>query len=129
MAAVLLDTHVWAWTLAGAPLPPAIASALSEAEAVYVSPISLYEIGQKVRLGKWPEMAPFVSQLADILREQEGFVATLTPEICLRAALLDWDHRDPFDRFLAATALVNDWPLASIDPAFDTCPGGIRRIS
>lgn len=129
MAALLLDTHVWAWTLADAPLPPPLFSALAEAEVVYISPISLYEIGQKVRLGKWPEMLPFVPRLAEVLREQNGFVAELTPEICLKAATLDWDHRDPFDRFIAATALANGWPLASVDPAFDTCPGGIRRIS
>ncbi len=128
MAALLLDTHVWAWTLAGASLPSAISQAMAQAETVYVSPISLYEIGQKVRLGKWPEMAPFVSQLADILRDQDGFAAPLTPDICLKAAMLDWDHRDPFDRFLAATALVNDWPLASVDPVFDGCPGGITRV-
>jgi PIN domain nuclease of toxin-antitoxin system len=97
-----------------------LTEALQSAEVVYISPISLCEIGQKVRLGKWPEMAPFAARLPEILQQQGGLVATLTPEICMTAALLDWEHRDPFDRFLAATSLVNNWPLASADTAFDT---------
>lgn len=120
MTTLLLDTHIWAWSLAEAPLPPVIAEALSKAQTVYVSPISFYEIGQKVRLGKWPEMGPFVTRLPDLLREQGGMVASLTPEICLMAATMDWSHRDPFDRLLAATSIVNACPLASVDMAFDT---------
>lgn len=129
MPALLLDTHVWAWSIAGAPMPPAILTAIGNAEAIYVSPISLYEIGYKVRIGKWPAMEPFVDRLAAILHDQGGLSASLTPEICLKAALLDWEHRDPFDRVLAATALVNGWPLASVDTAFDTCPGTTTRIA
>ena len=83
-----------------------------------MSPISFFEIGQKVRLGKWPEMAPFAARLVDVLREQGGVVAPLTPEICLRASLSDWAHRDPFDRLLAATAERIARPLVSGDPVF-----------
>ncbi|MEI9906374.1 MAG: type II toxin-antitoxin system VapC family toxin [Asticcacaulis sp.] len=94
-ASLAADTHVWAWSIAGAPIPPRILAAIGQAEAIYVSPISLYEIGYKVRIGKWPAMEAFVARLADILQEQAGFSAALTPEVCLKAALLDWGHRDP----------------------------------
>ena len=40
-------------------------SAIDSAKAVRVSPISIFEITQKVRVGKWPEMAPYASTLAD----------------------------------------------------------------
>jgi PIN domain nuclease of toxin-antitoxin system len=43
------------------------------------------------------------------------------------AGSLDWPHRDPFDRLLAATALINGWPLISADPAFDRLTG-LRRV-
>jgi PIN domain nuclease of toxin-antitoxin system len=129
MAALLLDTQVWAWSLTGTGMSDALTEALKSADVVYLSPINLFEIGQKVRLGKWPEMAPFAAQLPEILQQQGGLVATLTPEICMTAALLDWDHRDPFDRFLAATSLVNNWPLASVDTAFDTLVHNGKRVS
>ncbi len=121
MGALLLDTHTWAWSLTGSQrLSGKAVEAIREAETIYVSPISFFEIGQKVRLGKWPEMEPLVASLPDILSEQGGLIATLTPEICLFAATMDWRHRDPFDRLLAATSLTNSQPLISIDTVFDT---------
>ena len=129
MAAVLLDTHIWAWSLCGAAMPPGALAALQQSEAVYVSPISFYEIGQKVRLGKWPEMEPYIASLPDILAQQGALTAILTPEICLKATLLDWDHRDPFDRLLAATCLVNTIALVSVDAAFDGCTDNGRTIT
>ncbi|PWR02478.1 PIN domain nuclease [Meridianimarinicoccus roseus] len=119
MRAVLLDTHAWVWSFASPALLSARASAaITGADTVYVSPISFFEIGQKVRLGKWPEMEAHVAGLAEILTAQGGVAAPFTPDICLRAALRDWAHRDPFDRLLAASANVLGLPLVSRDAAF-----------
>ena len=63
-------------------------------------------------------MAPFADRLPEILREQGGIVAPLTPEICLAASLRDWPHRDPFDRLIAATAETMGIPLVGRDPVF-----------
>lgn len=121
MAQVLLDTHAWVWSFASQEhLSKAAAEAITSANAVFVSPISFFEIGQKVRLGKWPEMEAYASTLPDILREQGGLPAPLTPDICLHASLRDWAHRDPFDRFLASTAEVSNLTLISKDEVFDT---------
>jgi PIN domain nuclease of toxin-antitoxin system len=121
---LLLDTHAWAWSLTGDERLSAKAIALIEkAEIILVSPISLFEIGQKVRLGKWPEMEPFIDRLADLLHEQGGVTAALTPDICLTAAVMDWQHRDPFDRLLAATAMHNGIPIISADMIFDELSG------
>jgi PIN domain nuclease of toxin-antitoxin system len=126
--AVLLDTRTWAWSLTAADrLSQRAVAAIEEAEAVFVSPITFFEIGQKVRYGKWPEMQPFVDKLPKLLEEQGGRVAALDPETCLAAALLDWAHRDPFDRLLAATALGSGLPLVSADPEFDDFADG-RQI-
>lgn len=84
-----------------------------------VSPISFFEIGQKTRIGKWSEMAAHVEGLPRILQEQGGRVAPLTPEISLRAGVMPWDHRDPFDRILAATVLLGGMPIVSADDVFD----------
>lgn len=120
MRALLLDTHAWVWSFAEeALLSKDARDAIVAADAVYVSLISFFEIGQKVRTGKWPAMEPHVDRLAEVLRDQGGTVAPLTPAICLAASLRAWAHRDPFDRLLAATAESLGVPLISKDPAFD----------
>jgi PIN domain nuclease of toxin-antitoxin system len=124
--AVLLDTHAWAWSLTGdGRLSAKAREAIEQAQAVLVSPITFFEIGQKVRLGKWPEMEPFLNRLTSLLEEQGGGVAELDPTICLQAATMPWPHRDPFDRLLAATALHNSLPLVSADIVFD---GIVNRV-
>jgi PIN domain nuclease of toxin-antitoxin system len=120
VTAVLLDTHSWAWSLADdARLSNPARAAIQAADAVLVSPITFFEIAQKVRLGKWPEMEAFVGQLPAILERQGGTVAGLSPSICAAAGLMAWSHRDPFDRLLAATAMHDNLPFVSADPVFD----------
>ena len=120
MKAVLLDTHSWAWSLAGDRRLSATALGTIEgAQSVLVSPISFFEIAQKVRLGKWLEMEPFINRLPALLAEQGGGIAALEPEICAAAGMMRWAHRDPFDRLLAATAIHYSLPIISADSIFD----------
>jgi PIN domain nuclease of toxin-antitoxin system len=46
-------------------------------------------------------------------------VAGFDPVVCLIAGMMDWPHRDPFDRLLAATAMHYKLPLVSADAVFD----------
>jgi PIN domain nuclease of toxin-antitoxin system len=120
LSAVLLDTHVWSWSLKDdSRLTPKAAAAITGADAVWLSVISFFEIGQKVRLGKWPEMASLVDELPTILSRQGGLAADLDGSISLLAATMLWSHRDPFDRLIAATALKRGLALVSADPVFD----------
>ena len=121
LSSLLLDTHTWAWILTrDRKLPERVTAIVESADEVRVSPISFFEIGQKVRLGKWPEMAPFLDELPRLLLDRGGAVAPLTDEIALRASTLDWGHRDPFDRLIAATAMAGGLELVSEDEVFDT---------
>ena len=120
MSAILLDTHTWSWLLSNTKRLSATALRLATtAEAVWLSPVSFYEIVQKEKLGKWPEMTPFIDRLPDFLEQQTGKLSEVTGSIAMGAATLAWAHRDPFDRFIAATAIELGIPLLSADAAFD----------
>jgi len=126
VSAVLLDTHVWAWSLTGHErISSEALTAIVRADIVYVSPITFFEIAQKVRLGKWPAMDSLVDRLPSLLADQGGQAAAFTPVIAVVAGSLDWPHRDPFDRFIAATALQRKLSLISADRVFD---GIVERI-
>ena len=121
MSAVLLDTHAWIWGLMeSARLGSRVKTAILDADAVYVSPISVYEVVRKAALGKWPEIVPHIDAL---LTEQQTVSAPFTRAVAARAGALDWTHRDPFDRFIAATAIEMGWELVSKDPEFDALEG------
>lgn len=121
----MLDTGPFAMVLTDDPRLPATARRLIEAaDRVALSAVSLYEIGQKVRLGKWPAMAPFAAGLLDRALADGFDLIPLAPAAALDAALMDWDHRDPFDRLIAAAARAEDLPLVSPDAAFDAVGAG-----
>ena len=120
LSSVLLDTHIWAWSLVSPKsLSQNAMEAIGSAGSVCVSTTSLFEIGQKVRLGKWDAMAPYVDRLIGLADEQRVSLIPVSSAISLTAATLDWSHRDPFDRLICATALVEALVLISADDAFD----------
>ena len=121
MKAVLLDTHAWIWSLTAAHrLTDAARTAMATAHAVHVSPISLLEVAQKVRTGKWPEMRP---RLAALAADDQTRTAPFSRSVALLAGSMDWAHRDPFDRIIAATAVELRCPVISKDAAFDGLDG------
>lgn len=121
MHAVLLDTNVWSWSLLGnKELTVAAQNAIDGARLRYLSPISIYEISNKVRLGKWPEIAALVPRLRELAEMQDLEFVPLDADVCRLAGTLNWDHRDPFDRMLGATALLHGLPIISADDVFDS---------
>lgn len=121
----VLDTHAFIWGLTEPQrLGEAAREVISAREnRLLVSAASAWEIATKFRLGKLPG-AGF------IVHNFEGFVAKLgaqTLEISSSHALLggsfDWGHRDPFDRMLAAQALIEGHRFISCDAVFRDLPG------
>lgn len=124
MTRLTIDTHVWVWAaFERGRLPASASRALQNASALVVPSVCIYEIGQKVRVDRWPGMSR--ERLEEILdpSDQPIEIQPLTAEIARRASLMDWTHRDPFDRMIAATALEHRTPLVSRDPSFDAVPG------
>ncbi len=127
LVAVLLDTGPFAMLLMNSiRISDDLACVIAKHDIVLVPAIAFYEIGQKVRIGKWPEMAPYVDGLEQRARDDGYEVVALTAAVSLQAALLDWSHRDPFDRMIAAAALHEKVPIVSPDTAFDQL--GLERI-
>ena len=119
----LLDTHTLAWAVGDPSLLGATAYARIEDEAndLLVSPVSIWEMSIKHHLGRWPEVAPFL----DDKRFQQFMVRLGADELAIRvpharlAGRLDMQHRDPFDRMLAAQALLEGVPVLSKDGVFE----------
>jgi PIN domain nuclease of toxin-antitoxin system len=132
LTTVLLDTHVWVWSVfSSAELDPVARQVIETARVVYVPPCAFHEITQKHRSGKWPEVGDIVGRLPQLLRAQGGVVAPYTAEMAVLSGGMDWRHKDPFDRMIAATALELVCPLISKERAFDGLngvPGWTGRI-
>lgn len=117
---LLLDTHALIWWIAGSDRlsAPARKAIEDEANPVFVSAATGWEITTKHRLGRLPDVSPIVLDLSGVLADQ-GFARLPISfgEAC-RAGLLDGPSRDPFDRMLIAQAQLNDLVLVSLEPEF-----------
>lgn len=72
---------------------------------------------QDHRAAGWPEAAPLLARW-DALTAEAGFdPLPITAAQGRHAAMLDWDHRDPFDRMLIAQAEIEGFQLATADGA------------
>lgn len=120
MTKILIDTHVLAWSMINpSGLSAAALSAIESASVVLVPPCALHEITLKVRNGKWDGMAEHAAHLDSLCLSQGFEFAPYTARMAMAAGLIEWSHRDPFDRMIAATAIELSCPLISKDPAFD----------
>jgi PIN domain nuclease of toxin-antitoxin system len=125
---LLLDTCALLWFLTDDPKLRASAKAAIEdpANQRRLSPISLLEIALKVRLRKLPLPAPFAAMFPALLTLNRINLLPLEPQHIAPLTTLPLHHKDPFDRLIAATALVEQLTLVSADPAFDLY--GLTRL-
>ena len=124
----LLDTHALLWWLYGDKRlsEPARDFIGEEANTVFVSASSAWEIATKVRIGKLPGAAEIASNLASCMALQGFTELPISLADGARAGNLPGPHRDPFDRMLIAQAQAHDLPLISNEAVFDDY--GIRRL-
>lgn len=64
-------------------------------------------------------MAPFIDSLDALCMSQGFHVAAYRAKIAMLSGSMDWAHRDPFDRMIAATAFEMACPMISKGAAFD----------
>ena len=99
---------------------------LDPANEQWLSPISFLEIALKVRLGKLPLPRPYATILPTELNTYDIHLLPMEPEHIEPLTMLPMHHKDPFDRLIAATALVEGLTLVSADLAFDAY--GLTRL-
>lgn len=118
---IFFDTGVWLRWYGRLPLPDALKAFVNKnATEVLLSSTSIYEVTYKWRLGKLPIPDP-QTWIAQSL-EGIGEVAPTT-EICAHAASWEWENRDPFDRIIAASVLIEGAVLVHTDLKLKSAPG------
>jgi PIN domain nuclease of toxin-antitoxin system len=125
---LLLDTHAFLWAVESPDLlGRRAAQEIADPEnTVFVSAATAWEMATKVRLGKWPEATATESDFLAVIEDANYVLLPISVDIALRAGRLVGEHRDPFDRILAAHALAEDIPILSADAKLDGF--GVRRI-
>ncbi len=125
---VLLDTCVVIW----ATLSPSVLgreaqeTIADEGNVILVSAASAWEIANQVRLGKLPGAEKLERNYLDVMEDAGYTLLAIDTESAFRSGRLVADHRDPFDRMIAAQALGLNIPILSPDTQLDRF--GIRRI-
>ena len=119
---LLLDTHtlIW-WWLEDSKLSRAARAAIIGDDEIFVSPVSAFEIALKVRAGKLPTMIEPLDQFENATRGDGMLHTPLTHEHGRLAGLLPGDHRDPFDRLIAAQSIIEDMTVITRDVEFSAC--------
>lgn len=114
---LLLDTHIWLWSLLEPErLTPRVAAALTApGNELWLSPISTWEAMQLVERGRVASSDDPRRTVERLLAAVPAREAPLTHEVAVESALIGLPHRDPADRFLAATAKVFDLTLVTAD--------------
>ncbi len=125
---LLLDTHAFLWWLAGdvEMSRPARAAVGNEANAIFVSAASAWEIATKFRIGTLPHVASIAADLTAVL-DQQGFVPLPISFAHGQAAgALPGPIEDPFDRMLIAQAMLDGMGLVSNERNFAAY--GVRLV-
>ncbi|MBP5320455.1 MAG: type II toxin-antitoxin system VapC family toxin [Kiritimatiellae bacterium] len=116
---ILCDTCALIWLSTGdAKLSRAARSMIRDAQMLCFSSISIWEIARKVKRGELEIPVP-PTQFAEMLVTHYGMKELpLDNAVVLRASALPDIHKDPVDRFIIATAFLNNCVIATGDRRF-----------
>lgn len=114
---LLLDTHIWLWSvLDPSRLSDRISSLLRKRSSeLWLSPISLWELAVLSERGRIHLHGGLWRWIDEARRSAPIREAPLTGEIVRAMDRVELPHRDPADRFLAATAAALDLHLVTSD--------------
>jgi PIN domain nuclease of toxin-antitoxin system len=118
---LLLDTHIFVWAATGDRRLPSDAAAmiLDTSNTRTLSAASAWEMSIKAASGRWDGAAAMLDDLDTALRDLQAEQLPIDVPAAVLAGRLEWDHRDPFDRMLAAQTKLGGYSLVTVDRAFD----------
>jgi PIN domain nuclease of toxin-antitoxin system len=124
----LIDTHTLIWSQDDPhQLSSAATAVLMNANSVLLlSVATVWEIGIKAAIGKLALAKPFRVWIETAIIDLHLTMLPIALDSIERQISLPFHHRDPFDRMLAAQALIEGIPIVSIDSVFDRY--GLTRI-
>ncbi len=113
---IVLDTSALLyWTGAPDQLSPKAKQQIDDAEHIIVSSISIWEIGLKTAKGKLALTIGLDEYVARLLKSDRIDIVSVDLDTWLANLALDWEHRDPADRTIVATAQLLDCELITSD--------------
>jgi PIN domain nuclease of toxin-antitoxin system len=114
---LLLDSQCFLWWFAEPERlsEKAIAHITDEANELWFSVASIWEVGIKAALGKLPLPEPVERYVPSRMAQLGAKSLEIRAAHAIRAAALPMHHRDPFDRMLVAQAQVDDMTIVSAD--------------
>ncbi|NCG08100.1 MAG: PIN domain-containing protein [Verrucomicrobia bacterium] len=124
MRHLLIDTHIFLWSQFNLEkLPAKIVSLLKDSSICWhLSQVSVWEIQVKYDLKKLPLPAPPQTFMDQLVKESGIHFQEIQNKAIFMLGKLPQIHRDPFDRLLVATALVNGWEIATVDTILSEYP-------
>lgn len=116
---ILIDTHIWIrWLLPNDPLPLSLIDLIETTDSLAVSSISCWEIVMLERFNRIELPLPVDEWLQEALNGSEVNTLPINENIAMLAGQLPYHHKDPADRFIIATAIINKIKLISLDSSF-----------
>jgi len=114
---LLLDTHIWLWMIGPhSKVLPRVQKQIEDSrDDLWLSPISIWELLLLEERGKFEFPGGIDAWLAKAFATLLVIEASLTHEVAAEVRNVRLPHRDPADRFLAATARVYDLTLVTAD--------------
>ena len=124
----LLDTHAFLWWIADSGRLSDTARRVIEndADTIFVSAASAWEIATKHRIGKLAHAEAVALDVTGSIAGQGFEELAITVGDAERAGGLPGPHSDPFDRMLIAQALARNMTIVSVDRMFDGY--GVHRL-
>ncbi len=127
---LVLDTHAWIWWIGGHGCPSLserVRLAVDDAKSLGISAISCVEVAWLVSSGRVAFDRDSLVWIKQSLARPRVCLLEITTEIAVTAADLEWQHKDPADRLIVATAIHHKAVVATKDEEMHAF-GGVQTI-
>lgn len=112
---LILDTHIFIYYMNGSKMPTRIKVAIENAKEVLLSTITSWEIFMLAKHGHITLSLPPIQWYDSAIAESGFKEIPISSKISNIAVNLKWDHKDPADRWIVATAISEGATLVTLD--------------